>query len=117
MPHVSISSRALSEIRERMARYKRATGIRITGPLEEDCRAPDSIEEAWVIEKLYGPPQRWVFNVVPLDELTEESVDPGESFHVEEVNGVSIGILTSKTVERLHIDLHGDAIRVYELDA
>jgi len=68
--------------------------------LEEDARAPESVEDAW------GPLQRWV----PHDELEEKAVEPGESFHVEEVSGISVGILTSKTVPRLHI-------RVYELDA
>ena len=63
------------------------------------------------------PPQRWVLNIVPLDELEEKAVEPSESFHVEGVSGIAVGILTSKTVPRLHIELHGDAIRVYELDA
>ena len=117
MPHVSIARPALRELRERMARYKRPAAIRITGPYENDCRAPESVEDAWLIEKLYGPPQRWVLNIVPLDELEEEAIDPGESFHVEEVSGISVGIHTSKIVQRLHIELHGDAVRVHELDA
>ena len=107
MPHVSIARSALRELRERIARYKYPTGIRIIGPLEEDCRAPESVEDAWLIEKLYGPPQRWVLTMVPLDELEEKTVEPGESFHVEDVSGISVGILTSKTVQRLHIELRG----------
>jgi hypothetical protein len=116
-PQVSITRGALRELRERMARYKYPTGICITGPMEDDCRAPDSIEEAWLLEKLYGPPQRWVFDVVPLAELQAPSVDAGERYSVTQVRGITVGILTSKTVSRLSIELHGDAIRVYELDA
>ena len=100
-----------------MARYGYPTGIRITGPMEEDCRAPDSIEEAWLLEKLYGPPQRWIFDIVPLPELRTSAVDAGERYCVTQVRGITFGILTSKTVSRLSIELHADAIRVYELDA
>ena len=117
MPQVSIARGALRELRERMARYECPTGIQITGPLEEDCRAPESVEDAWILEKLYGPPQRWVLNIVPVDELDEKAIDTGESFHLQEVSGISVGVLTSKAVPRLHIELHGDVIRVYELDA
>jgi hypothetical protein len=117
MPHVSITRSALSELRERMARYNYPTGICITGPFEQDCRAPESVEEAWLIEKLYGPAPRWVLHIVPLQELVAPSVDPGESFYLREVCGIAVGIHTSKTVSRLSIELYGDAIRLLELDA
>jgi hypothetical protein len=116
MARVSIARSALRELRERIAQYPYPVGVRIIGPLQEDCRAPESLEDAWLIEKLYGPPQRWVLTIVPLDEFDEGTVDPGESFHVENIGGIPIGILTSKTVQRLHIELHGDAIRVQEID-
>jgi hypothetical protein len=85
--------------------------------MQEDCRAPDSLEEAWLIEKLYGPPPRWVLDIVPLDVLKEDPVEGDQSFYVEKVGDISVGLLTSKTVPRLSIELHGDTIRVYELDA
>jgi len=117
VPRVSITRNALVELRERMAKYAYPTAVCITGPFEEDCRAPDGIEEAWLIEKLYGPPQRWVLDIVPLHELAAPALDPGESLSVVEVGGVTVGVLTSKTVSRLSVELHGDAIRVHELDA
>jgi hypothetical protein len=85
--------------------------------MEEDPRAPESVEEAWLLERLYGPPQRWILNIVPLEELERPSVEPGETLHVEEIDGITVGILTSKTVSRLTVELHGDAIRVFEIDA
>jgi len=114
---VSIARSALLELRERMARYNYPTAVWIVGPMQEDCRAPSSIEEAWLIEKLYGPPPRWVLDIVPLDALKENPVEGGQTFHVEKVADISVGLLTSKTVLRLSIELHRDAIRVYELDA
>jgi hypothetical protein len=116
-PHVSITRSALRELRERMAQYDYPMGVCITGPFEEDCRAPENLEEAWLLEKLYGPPQRWVLDIVPLQELSAPSFDPGEIFFVEQVCGVSVGVLTTKTVSRLSIELYRDAIRVYEFDA
>jgi hypothetical protein len=116
MPRVSITRNALVELRERMAQYNYPTGVCITGPFEADCRAPESVEEAWLIEKLYGPPQRWVIDIVPLHELGAPSLDPGEGFSVVEVGGVTVGVLSSKTVCRLSVELYEDAIRVYELD-
>lgn len=85
--------------------------------LRRRCSGPDSIEEAWLSEQLYGPPQRWILHVVALEELAAPPIDPGEMFCVERVCGITVGILTSKTVSRLSIELHGDAIRVYEFDA
>jgi hypothetical protein len=115
-PRVSFTKSALHELRERMARYSYPTGIWIMGPLEEDCRAPESIEEAWLIEKLYGPPQRWVLDIVRLEELVAPEVDPPEMFCVGRVCGITVGILSSKTVSRLSVELHGDALRVVEVD-
>jgi hypothetical protein len=117
IPHVSITRSALSVLRERMARYDYPTGLCITGPFEQDCRAPESVEEAWLIERLYGPPQRWILTIVPLWELAATAPDPGEFFLFQRFSGLSVGILTSKTVSRLSVELSGDAIRVYELDA
>jgi hypothetical protein len=117
MPHVSITRSALCELRERTARYDYPTGLCITGPFEQDCRAPESVEEAWLIEKLYGPAPRWVLHIVPLQELAAPSVDPGEPFYLTDVCGTAVGIHTSKTVSRLSIELYGDAIRLLELDA
>jgi hypothetical protein len=116
-PHVSIARSALRELRERMARYPYPTGVCITGPFEQDCRAPESVEEAWLLEKLYGPPQRWVLDIVPMSELSEPSLDRGELFFVRDVSGISVGVLTTKTVSRLSVELYRDVIRVYELDA
>jgi hypothetical protein len=117
IPHVSITRSALSELRERMAKYAYPTGVCITGPFEQDCRAPASVEEAWLLEKLYGLAPRWVLHIVSLQELAAEAPDPGETFSVVEVSGIAIGILTSKTVGPLSVELYGDAIRVFELDA
>jgi len=116
MPQVSITRDAFRELRDRMARYAFPTGILVTGPMAEDCRAPDSVVEAWILAKLYGRPPRWVLDIAPLAELEKQSDEPGEYFGVQEVSGISVGILTSKTVQRLSIELHGDAIQVYELD-
>ena len=96
MPQVSITSAAFGELRERMARYSFPTGILLTGPMAEDCRAPESVEEAWLLEKLYGRAPRWVLDIAPLAELEKQPIDPGESFHIYKVNGISIGVLTSK---------------------
>ncbi len=116
-PHVSITRSALRELQERIARYNYPTGVCIAGPFEQDCRAPESVEEAWVLEKLYGPPQRWVLDIVPTSELSAPSIDRGEFFFVQDVAGVSVAVLTTKTVSRLSVELYRDAIRVYELDA
>lgn len=115
-PHISITRSALRELHERMGRYDHPTGICITGPFEEDPRAPASIEEAWLLERIYGPPQRWVLDIVPLDELSAPAADPGEFFFVQKCSGILVGVLTSKTVSRLSVELYRDAIRVYELD-
>lgn len=116
IPHVTITRSALSELRERMARHDYPTGVCITGPFEQDCRAPESVEEAWLLERLYGPAPRWVLDIVPLREFAAPSADPGESFYVTDVSGLDVGIHTTKTVSRLSIELYGEAIRVRELD-
>jgi hypothetical protein len=116
VPQVSVTRAALRELRERMARYDYPAGICITGPMAEDCRIPESIEEAWLLEKVYGPPQRWVFAIVPADELRAPPLDVGEHYYVTQVDGITVGILTSKTVSHLSIELFGDAIRVLEID-
>jgi hypothetical protein len=87
------------------------------GPFEEDSRAPDSVKEAWLLEKLYGPPQRWVLEIVPLEEFQDEDMESSEHLHVGEFKGIPVGVLTSKPVQRLHIELNGDGLRVFELDA
>ena len=91
-------------------------GICITGPYEEDCRAPSSLEEAWLLEKLYGRAPRWVLDIVPLRELVKPALDPGELFWVAETYGLRVGIHTTKTVSHLRVELCRDAIRVYEYD-
>ena len=117
MPRVWITGDARRELRNRMAAFRYPTGVQIMGPMQDDCRAPSSLEEAWLIEKAYGPAPRWVLDIVPLDELEHPSVEGQEFFHVEKVGDISVGILTSKTVEHLSVELWGDTIRVYELDA
>jgi hypothetical protein len=116
-PRVTLTRSALEELRERMARYKYPTGICITGAYERDCRAPESLEEAWLLERLYGRAPRWVLDIVPLQELAKPSLDPGEMFWVDEVRGIRVSIHTTKTVSHLWVELCRDVIRVYELDA
>ena len=115
-PRITITRDALRELRDRMARYERPMGICITGPYEEDCRAPSSLEEAWLLEKLYGRAPRWVLDIVPLRELVKPALDPGELFWVAETYGLRAGIHTTKTVSHLRVELCRDAIRVYEYD-
>jgi hypothetical protein len=102
-PRVTIMSSALAELRDRMARYKYRTGICITGPYEQDCRAPADLEEAWLLDKLYGRAPRWVLEVIPLEDLSRLSLEPGEMLWVGEVSGVRVGIHTTKTVSHLNI--------------
>ena len=117
MPQVSIAQNALLELRERMAKYQSPTGILIMGPMEENSLAPDSIEEAWMLERLYGPPQRWILDILPLEEITQVPDESREMFYSQDIDGLHITILTNKTVEQLRIELHGDSIRVFEPDA
>jgi len=113
-PRISITRSAISEIRDRMSRFKCPTGICIVGPHPEDARAPDSIEEAWLLEKLYGRAQRWTLDIVPVEELTPQNTDAGEVFWRQTVCGIEVGVLTTKAPYRLHIELVDDAIRVSE---
>jgi hypothetical protein len=85
--------------------------------MKEDCRAPASLEEAWMIETVYGPAPRWVLDIVPLDAFDDPAVERGETLYLEKVGDISVGVLSSKTVRELSVELRGDAIRVYELDA
>ena len=113
-PRISITRGAISEIRNRMSRFKCPTGICIVGPHLNDARAPDSIEEAWLLEKLYGPAQRWTLDIVPVEELTPQNTDAGEMFSRQTVCGIEVGVLTTKTAYQLHIELVDDDIRVSE---
>ena len=82
-----------------------------------DCRAPDSLKEAWLLERAYGPPPRWVIDIVPRRTLEETPIEPGETLQIQDVSGIRVGLLTSKEVPHLAIDLKGDSLRVLELDA
>ena len=114
MLQVSIAQNALLELRERMAKYQGSTEILIMGPMEDDSRAPDSVEEAWMLERLYGPPQRWVLDMLPPGVVTQIPVESREMFHSQDVDGLHITVVTTKTVDQLRIELHGDSIRVFE---
>ena len=116
-PRISIARSALDELRDRMVRHDYPTGLCIMGPFAEDYRAPGSLEEAWHLEKLYGRSPRWVLQIVALDELASPSLEPGELFYLEKISGISVGVLTSKTVSWLNVELLGDSICVFELDA
>jgi hypothetical protein len=117
MPRVLITADARHELLDRMAAFRFPTGVRITGPMQEDCRAPDSLEEAWLIEKAYGPAPRWVLEIVPLATLEHPTVEVQEFFRVEKIGDIAVGIPTSKRVEQLRVELQGDTIHVYEVDA
>jgi hypothetical protein len=114
MSRLTITSDALRELRERMARSKWPLGISIVGPLDYDVRAPESPEEAWAVQKLYGPLQRWVLNLVPVAVLGDVT---RQGFYVEEVSGISVRVLAPAPVPHLCVELQGDTIRVYEVDA
>jgi hypothetical protein len=116
MTLISISRTARRELIDRMKVFAVAAAVLIMGPMLHDCRAPDSLEEAWLLEKLYGPPQRWVIDIVPSRSLETLLVEDGETLHVEDVDGIRVAVLTSKTVPHLSIDLRGDSLRVYEVD-
>ena len=62
-----------------MARFNFRTGICIVSPHAEDARAPDSIQEAWYVEKVYRPPQRWTFDIVAIAALEQPQADPESS--------------------------------------
>jgi len=100
-----------------MACFAFATAVLITGPMLNDCRAPDSVEEAWLLERAYGPPPRWVIDIVPKPALEKVAVEPGETLQVQDISGIRVGVLSSKDVPHLAIDLKGDSLRVLEIDA
>ena len=112
MSRISFTGDALRELQERMAQSKRALGVSIAGPFDYDIRAADNAEEAWAVQKLYGPAQRWVLNLLPL-EIFGDTVAQG--FHLEEIGGIPVRILAREPMPRLRVELHGDAIRVYEI--
>jgi hypothetical protein len=116
MALVSISRPARRELIDRMKVFAVAAAVLIMGPMLHDCRAPDSLEEAWVLEKLYGPPQRWVIDIVARRSLETLPIEDGETLHIEDIDGIRVAVLTSKTVPHLSIDLRGDSLRVYEDD-
>jgi hypothetical protein len=113
---ISIFSSARRELMTRMAQLAVIAVVLIMGPMVEDCRAPANLEEAWLIEQLYGPAQRWVIDVVPEQALETLSLEPGEQLIVEDVGGIRVAVLTSKTVDHLGIEYIGDRLRVYEID-
>lgn len=117
MIRVTIFSSARRELIDRMKQFAVVAAVLIMGPMLHDCRAPDSVEEAWLLERLYGPPQRWVIDVVPGRSLEKLPIEPGETLHVQDVAGIRVAVLTSKTVSHLGIELWGDRLRVYEIDA
>ena len=90
--------------------------VLIVGPMLNDARAPGSLEEAWHIERLYGPPQRWTIDVVPAAALKALPAGANEALHVRDVDGIRFAVLTSITVDHLGIELWGDRLRVYEID-
>jgi hypothetical protein len=90
--------------------------VLIMGPMAQDSRAPVTIEEAWLLEKLYGPAQRWVIDVVPEQSLKTLAVGAKETLHVGKVGGIRVAVLTSKTIDHLGIEFWGDRLRVYEID-
>ncbi len=117
MTRISIFGSARRELLNRMAYFAFATAVLITGPMLNDCRAPDSVEEAWLLERAYGPPPRWVIDIVPRPALEKVPVEPGEILQVQDVSGIRVGVLSSKDVPHLAIDLKGDSLRVFEIDA
>jgi hypothetical protein len=117
MTRVSIFGSARRELLNRMACFAFATAVLITGPMLNDCRAPDSVEEAWLLERAYGPPPRWVIDIVPRRALERIPVERGETLQVQDVTGIRVGVLSSKDVPHLAIELRGDSLRVLEFDA
>ena len=117
MTRISIFSSARRELLARMACFAFATAVLITGPMLTDCRAPDSVEEAWLLERAYGPPPRWIIDIVPKRALERTPLERGETLQLQDVSGIRVGVLSSKDVPHLAIDLKGDSLRVLEIDA
>jgi len=111
---LSITSDALRELRERIARSNWPVCVQIGGPFDYDVRAPDNPEEAYAVQKLYGPAPRWVLNLVPAEVIGNATQ---QGFHVEEIGGISLLISVCEPVPHLCVELRGDTIRVYEVDA
>ena len=86
------------------------------GPSPDSTWPSDSLEEAWSLERLYGPFQRWQFVFMPLDALRDTSFSRYRGY-AEEVDGIYFEVLSPPPVPRLRVELHGDAIRIYEFDA
>jgi hypothetical protein len=114
MPQVMITRDALEELRGRIAQQRHPSGVMILGPLEEDSRAPDGPEEAWHLERAYGPPQRWVFTILPVATIDQTPAETREEFHAEDIAGIRVGVLTTKSEAHLRVELHGDRIRIIE---
>ena len=114
MSRISITGGALRELGERMAHGKWPVAISIVGPLDYDVRAADNPEEAWAVQKLYGPPQRWILKLVPAEIIDDVS---RQGFPIEEVSGITVQVLAPTPVPHLCVELVGDTIRVYEVDA
>jgi hypothetical protein len=109
MTHISIFSSARRELLSRMACFAFATAVLITGPMLQDCRAPDSLEEAWLLERVYGPPPRWVVDIVPRGTLEQTPVEPGETLQIQDVFGIRVGLLTTKDVPHPYFLPHAPA--------
>jgi hypothetical protein len=89
----------------------------IVGPLDDRSWSYDDLEEAWQLEKLYGKPQRWSIHLMPLGarENVREAID--RNLHIEEVGGITFEVWTSPPAPRLKVELHGDVLHVFEIDA
>jgi hypothetical protein len=119
MPQVTITRAALHELRERMARgHLNDSEIWLMGHSEPvswaDRGFADSLEESWLLEKLYGPLPRW--SVLLMPPVQDHLRDPRfpKPFRVENVEGIPV-VLWSRTDHRLRVELVDDAIRVFEL--
>jgi hypothetical protein len=117
MSRVSIARDALRELRERIASSRFESGVCIIGPLEDRAWPSNDLEEAWQLEKLYGKPQRWSLHLMPLGGREQTRGAIGRNVHVEEVDGIPVEVWTPASTLRLRIELRGDALHVYEIDA
>ena len=117
MSRVSITRDALRELRKRIAGSRFASGVCIVGPVEDRAWPSDDLEEAWQLEKLYGKPQRWSLHLMPPGRREQTRGALGRNVYVEEVDGIPVEVWTPTSTARLRIELHGDALRVSEIDA
>ena len=97
-----------------MARAASPSGILILGPVEDKAWPASSFEEAWHLEKLYGPRPRWSLHLTQFERVEQL---PAVHFHAEDIAGISVQVLSAVPIPNLSIELHGDAIRVREVDA